>query len=423
MLNHARIQYLEHHAAIRASLAGCSACARASVGACSTCERASAGETVGDIFVKGQTGLDFLEAIAKLPPGVNRERKTLDWVRGRVMPPSLRDYESWPWVTLTDGTNKLEIQVSPDFWKLGGDEATAAMVPMWPTTAQAVADELSLRTINKKIARAVYEQAKIKGDIIGNLVNPGEPWYDMTTGKPRNIEDSGAIASSDKKRIAWLDKVAPGDRKGLLIAGHAKDVVHQGPTGSGDSVAIYGGGGGKNDGWAVQPFPGPHEWNYGPDYSHGIRLMRKKAKLNGKKVLIDDIFTDPKLSHLVSDGGPYVPRMKAPSDAALKVAKIDLPRGSPLLPLGTVGDADEAVFISDLSPEGRSPDEEAKVLAALDLPEPTAPRAPLTDAEVGAAAEASASSLKQGLLFGGIAAGLYFLWWVFRGVTTPEVLP
>lgn len=399
MLHHARIQHLERH--------------RASLGGCQTCVRASVGEGI-----TGKNGLEYLDAISKMAPGVSRERTVLDWVRARAMPPSLRDYASWPWVTLTDGTHKLEIQVSPDFWKLGVDEETAAMAPMWPTTAQAVADELSLRTISPKIAKAIYQQAKIKGDILSNLVNPGEPWYNLKTGAPRNIDDSGAIASSDKKRMLWLAKVAPSDRKGLLIAGHAKDVVHQGPTGSGDNVAIYGGGGGTVDGWAVQSFPGPHEWSYGPDYSHGVRLMRKKAKLDGKTILIDDVFTNPKLAHLVSDKGPYTPRMKAPSDAALKVAKIDLPRSSPLLPMGVVG-SDEEVFIADLDPTLRSPEEDARVLQELERAEPDAPRAPLTDDEL--AAEASKNDLKQGLLIGGVAAGVWFLWWLLRGA--PHIEP
>ena len=404
MLNHARVQYLERH--------------RASVGGVPDDDDRQA--SVGESFL-GKSGLEYLDAISKLPPGVARERVVLDWVRARAMPPSLRDYDSWPWVTLTDGKNKLEIQVSPDFWKLGTDEASAAMAPMWPTTAQAVADDLSLRTINTKIANAIYRQAKVKGDIMSSLVNPGEPWYNLKNGTPRDIDASGAIAASDKKRIFWLEKVAPGDRKGILIDGHAKNVVHQGPGLSGDRVAIYGGGGGAVDGWAVQPFPGPHELNYWPDYSHGVRFMRKKALLNGKKILIDDVFVDPKLAHLVSDKGPYSPRMKAPSDEALKVAKIDLPRSSPLLPMGVIGDGEP--FVADLDPATRSPEEDARVLQELDRAEPTAPKAPLTDAELAASAAEGASDLKLGLMVGGALGGLWLLWWLVSGITHVETLP
>lgn len=296
------------------------------------------------------TGNDYLAAVSKLS-GKAREDVALRYARERWLPPSMLAFSSWPEVALV-GVDKLghkhvlEVQVSPDFFKVGTDEATAVIAPMWPTTAQYVADELKVRTIGKKLARAVYEAAPVKGTLY--LANPGEPFYDMKTGTPRNIEDSGAWAASAAKRKKWLDaKVPVAERKSTLVAGHAKDVVHQasgyvgGAPVSGKKLAIYGGGGGKTDGWAIQPFPGPHDWNYGPDYSHGIRYARKKAYLDGKRVNLDDIASDALLSVLLTDALPYKNRMSFPSKELTLASTLGESEEDNYVPTGKAGDEDE----------------------------------------------------------------------------------
>lgn len=279
------------------------------------------------------TGLDYLAEIAG-KSGAAREAVTLKYIRERWIPDSMLSFASWPAVTITRVLggipHKLTVQVSPDFAKVGSDEATAVVVPMWPTTAQHAADELSVRTIGKNIARAVYEQAAVRGDLY--LANPGEPFYNLKNGTPRNIDDSGAWAASDKKRIAWLDKKVPlSQRATTLVAGYSKDVVQQrsalssGKIVTGNQLAIYGAGGGKVDGWAIQSFPGPHEWSYGPDYSHGIRFARNRATLQvgdlpRKNVRLDEIAKDPVLSQLLVDTGPFNNRMSLPTGTAASFA-------------------------------------------------------------------------------------------------------
>lgn len=276
------------------------------------------------------TGLDYLAEIAG-KSGAAREAVTLRYVRERWVPDSMLSFSLWPTVTVNKILNgvphKLTVQVSPDFMKVGSDEATAVVAPMWPTTAQHAADELSVRTIGRNIARAVYEQASVRGDLY--LANPGEPFYNLKNGTPRNIEDSGAWTASDKKRLAWLDKKVPlSQRARTLVAGYAKDVVQQrsalsaGKVVTGNQLAIYGGGGGKVDGWAIQSFPGPHEWSYGPDYSHGIRFARNRASLQvgdlpRKNIRLDEVAKDPVLSQLLVDTGPFNNRMSLPTGVSL----------------------------------------------------------------------------------------------------------
>jgi hypothetical protein len=294
------------------------------------------------------TGLDYLKEIAGLS-GKAREDVTLRYVRERWIPPSMLDFTAWPVVSLAakdslGHDHVLEAQVSPDFFKVGSDEATAVMAPMWPTTAQKVADELKVRTVGKPLARAIYKHAKIKGSLDGS--NPGEPYYDLKAHTPRNIEDSGAWAASAKKRQRLLDQQVPLDKRAsTLIDGHAKNVVQQasgqvgGKAVSGSKLAIYGGASGTNDGWAIQPFPGPHVWSYGPDYSHGVRFARNRAKLDGGASRLDDIAKSSTLYTFLSEVGPFNNRMSMPqAGMALAGGEVDLDEA--YVPTGRQGDED-----------------------------------------------------------------------------------
>jgi hypothetical protein len=60
-----------------------------------------------------------------------------------------------------------------------------------------------------------------------------------------------------------------------------------------------------NGGFPIQPASTVHSWDYGPDYSHLVRLIKRRARLDGEYVDLHDVFADPKLSVLVSDEGPF----------------------------------------------------------------------------------------------------------------------
>jgi hypothetical protein len=88
-----------------------------------------------------------------------------------------------------------------------------------------------------------------------------------------------------------------------LIAGHKKDVVISNLLWSHPSrVAIYGWH--NPNGQAIQPLSIIHP-NWYADYSHGIRLVRRGMKVDGRIRLVSDVLQDPDLSCLVSDEGPF----------------------------------------------------------------------------------------------------------------------
>ena len=88
---------------------------------------------------------------------------------------------------------------------------------------------------------------------------------------------------------------------GDLVAGHKKDVVVSNQLAQRPGkVAIHGLHNTK--GQAIQGGSWGHDINY-RDYSHGIRMVDKFAKLNGKNVNLQSVMQDPKYAALVSDEG------------------------------------------------------------------------------------------------------------------------
>jgi len=260
------------------------------------------------------TGTEYGELIKSLS-GQSREQALLNAVANGQYPSVFGGV--WKQVKIEktiDGKPRvLVVDVAPDFFAVG-TKSDPFYIGGWTTTSQAVVDHFGALLPSKLLAREIARSATKKLTIYD--VNPGEPWYDVKQGTPRNIESSGAFIASNKKRVAKLGPLA-GD---ALVDGHMKSVLTKagglaGACPSKKCVTIYGAGGGNVDGWAVQSKSTVHDWSYGPDYSHGIRLVRRLATLDGSNVDIRDIFQDPKLSVLVSDEGPFNPILPAPGVA------------------------------------------------------------------------------------------------------------
>ena len=97
--------------------------------------------------------------------------------------------------------------------------------------------------------------------------------------------------------------IIEGQRKGRkgLIAGIKKDVVISGKISRDakpDREAIYGWH--LLNGKPIQPLYTGHI-NWWVDYSHGIRLVYRKIKVDGKEMDYTDVLKDPLLRNLICD--------------------------------------------------------------------------------------------------------------------------
>lgn len=169
--------------------------------------------------------------------------------------------------------------VAPDYLSVGTN-GDWARVPLTPIAAQKIADRLQCFLPTRKMVNDIYLQAKVK------------------------LEPVPMYAFRDSSVTMWQHHlIVEGQRKGQkgLIAGIKKDVVISGKISRDpkpNRVAIYGWH--KLNGIAIQPLYTGHV-NWYADYSHGIRLVYRTIRVNGKRMDYTAVLKDPKLRRLLCD--------------------------------------------------------------------------------------------------------------------------
>lgn len=175
----------------------------------------------------------------------------------------------------TDKTIKATYYVSPDYFLIGTDEDWAR-IPLTPMAAQAIADTLGCFLPTRKMVDDIYQAAQIK------------------------LSPMPLFAYRDSSVTMYHHHlIVEGQRKSKkgLIAGIKKDVVITATLhGKTDRVAIYGWH--RLDGKPIQPLYTGHV-NWYVDYSHGIRLVYRKVKVEGRWMDYTEILQDPILKALL----------------------------------------------------------------------------------------------------------------------------
>ena len=169
--------------------------------------------------------------------------------------------------------------VTPDYLSVGTDEDWAR-VPLTPMAAQKIADSFNCFLPTRKMVDLIYQQATVK------------------------LEPVPMYAFRDSSVTMWQHHlIIEGQRKGKkgLIAGIKKDVVISGKISRDakpDREAIYGWH--QLNGKPIQPLYTGHI-NWWVDYSHGIRLIYRKIKVDGKLMDYIDILKHPVYQKLLCD--------------------------------------------------------------------------------------------------------------------------
>lgn len=211
----------------------------------------------------------------------------------------------WVPVTITGGGHVLEILVCPDYFAVG---TNADMLRAGKTSqffAQEVADKYDSILPSQKLVDVIESQAS----------NPKLGFIAVQTASGGADDSTSAVIKANTKAEAAMDGAGYTPRDGKIKLGYRKSYVTR-PGLNGDYLAIYGGrwsaAGGR-----VQPPSGhahttgqiPGTPNYA-DYSHGLMLVSRKAKLDGEAVdLREDVFgsKDPSVWGLVSGEGRFDP--------------------------------------------------------------------------------------------------------------------
>lgn len=220
-----------------------------------------------------------------------REKAVITEVLSGNIPEFMRNLVGISVSTTIDSTEyHLTYFVTPDYLAIGSD-SDYFLAPLSPISAQIIADSLGAMLLTRVMVDQIWAAAGLKLE-----PQPIAPSDSMTSLSVMRTHDRMVY----DQRSTSLNNFPLGS----LVAGHKKDVIlsnkiYNHPKAP--QVVIYGWH--RTDGSPIQPvYNGHAEWY--ADYSHGIRLVSRKAVLNGNPIDLMDILCDERLSKLISDEGP-----------------------------------------------------------------------------------------------------------------------
>lgn len=198
------------------------------------------------------------------------------------MPDRLRKLVPVP-VQITDSASGQKLSaifyVTADYLAIGPSHDWAR-IPLTPMAGQRIADSFHCYLPTPRLVDAIYNAAKVK------------------------LEPVPMYAFRDSTPTLWQHHlIIEGQRQGRrgLIAGIKKDVVvslRLLQDRRGHRVAIYGWH--RPDGKPVQPlYTGHVDWYV--DYSHGIRLVWHRVKVNGRFMEYEEVLAHPVYRHLITE--------------------------------------------------------------------------------------------------------------------------
>ena len=231
---------------------------------------------------------DFVKSIAGFDRN-KREAAALDALLAGHVPSYMRNFVD---VTITFADShgvghKLVVRALPDYLCIGTD-TDRLRIPLWPLTAQKVADAWNCVLPTTKLVTILWNAAPSK--------LPPQPWgppYDAS------MMSTDRIVAHNARVEATITKLNVDATK--LMGGHKKDVVltKQLVT-KPKSVAIFGWY--QPNGKPIQPLYLGHENTYA-DYSHGIRMVSKECLLDDQPDDLGRILMDVNLCGAVSSEG------------------------------------------------------------------------------------------------------------------------
>lgn len=187
--------------------------------------------------------------------------------------------------------------VLPDYLAIGSN-SDYFYCPMRPQLAQKVADLLDCSLPTRKISDRIYQTAAVK--MMPQPITPSKAMITIPVFERHTIMVQQQREQSIKKYP--LGKLVVGNKKDVVISNMIYNNKNQ------LRVAIYGWH--KPDGKAIQPLYNGHA-TFHVDYSHGIRLIQNKLRINGKKSTLGEVLESENLYPLLSDEGvimkPYYP--------------------------------------------------------------------------------------------------------------------
>lgn len=234
------------------------------------------------------TGRELAKSLASLDREAREARLVAEVLRGNV-PEFLRRLVPVVLTNSVDGRpHSVTVFVTPDYLAVGSDE-DYLLTPLTFAVAQRVADAAGCSLPTRRIVNAIHGAAPLK--LTPQPIPPSKEMATMSVFAQHN-----ELVWEQRKAVLGTHPL------GALVAGQKKDVVLTPQLSEKPGkVAIYGWH--RTNGVAIQPLYLGHADSW-VDYSHGIRLVHKTAKLGDAVKPVAEILADAKLCVLLSDEGP-----------------------------------------------------------------------------------------------------------------------
>ena len=214
--------------------------------------------------------------------GRDRDNAVIAEVLAGNVPDFLRDLVP---VTFSGDGMTITICVMPDYLAVGSNR-DFVRVPLGLPAAMQVAERFDMVLPTTRMVDAIYQQANVR--LSPAPMDPTSAMSSTNYFLRHNATVQGQMRQS-------------GARLGQLVSGHKKDLVLTNRLQSNPGrVAIYGWH--QRNGRAIQPLSTVHGAQYA-DYSHGIRLVSRRAYVNGRAVDLRDLLSDSRMAGLVSSEG------------------------------------------------------------------------------------------------------------------------
>lgn len=236
------------------------------------------------------TGSQFYAVIASLPRQA-REDTIFNHVIAGNIPGFLRTLDTITTAkTIGSTLYQLEYYVTPDYIAIGSDDDYFLM-PMTPVLAQKIANYLGCTVPTKMMVDQIYSKAQVK-----LRPQPIPPDADMINA-PRFWQHNDSVKALRTPLLGTypLGSLVGGTKKDIIID---KKIYSWLKSGVPKPVVIYGWH--QLNGSPIQPTYNGHGETYA-DYSHGVRLVQRMAKINGAEISLIDIVKDPTYYTLIAD--------------------------------------------------------------------------------------------------------------------------
>jgi hypothetical protein len=230
-------------------------------------------------------GATFIRRLTTLTPD-EREAAIGTEIEGGNLPDFLRGFRRIT-VQAKEGAghdHTAVFEVMPDYLAVGSDD-DFYRIPMTPATAQRIANRFGCTLPTRKMVDLIYGAAEVKL-------------------APRPLVQEREAVTTFVQHNTIIEEQRIGSPLGPIVAGIKKDIVITNRLAERPNrVAIYGWH--RLDGAPIQPLTTVHAATY-VDYSHGVRLVKRRVMVDGRPMDLWDLLKDPNLAGLQSDEGPIL---------------------------------------------------------------------------------------------------------------------